>query len=476
MVRPRRADSCTVSPESEVRVKSGAGSPSRSKRTSRRAVGVSRVSRVGGREGEAFVSPREQVQRIGDACARDGLELLKTLEERDVSGGAPLSKRHGLREAVEMVEAGEAEVVVVAYFDRLVRSLTVQAEVVERIERAGGAILAVDVGEVRADTAGRWLSSTMLGMVAEYHRRVTAERTADAKRRAVERGVPPFDRIPPGYRRRADRTVEKDPKVAKVVAEGFRMRAAGATIVEVRAYLRKNGVERSFHGVQAMLGSRFYIGELAFGELVNRHAHEGIVDEVTFQRVQRMKVSRGRRAKSDRLLARLGVLRCATCDARMIVGTQTQNGRRYPFYRCPTIGDCTARSTISAELVERHVLDAARQIAEGEQGTASLEAGLDDARLALERAESALDAAVQAFSGLDDVASARDRLNGLRDARDAAADRVAELENLARPAVVVSADDQGLRHATERALIRAAIDRVTVAPGRGDSRITVYAR
>ena len=36
--------------------------------------------------------------------------------------------------------------VVVAYFDRLVRSLAVQAEVVERVEQAGGAILAVDVG------------------------------------------------------------------------------------------------------------------------------------------------------------------------------------------------------------------------------------------------------------------------------------------------------------------------------------------
>jgi hypothetical protein len=46
---------------------------------------------------------------------------------------------------VELVEAGDANVVV-AYFDRLVRSLAVQVEVVERIERAGGAILAVDVG------------------------------------------------------------------------------------------------------------------------------------------------------------------------------------------------------------------------------------------------------------------------------------------------------------------------------------------
>ena len=105
----------------------------------------------------------------------------------------PLEKRPGLRRAVEMVEAGEADVVVVAYFDRLVRSLAVQAEVVERVERAGGAILAVDVGEVRPTRPPGGLSATMLGPVAEYHRRITAERTAarsDARRGSRCAAVP----------------------------------------------------------------------------------------------------------------------------------------------------------------------------------------------------------------------------------------------------------------------------------------------
>ena len=119
------------------------------------------------------MSPREQLERIQSVAERDGLKLVDTIEELDVSGGAPLAKRPGLRRAVELVEAGDANVMVVAYFDRLVRSLAVQAEVVERIEKAGGAILAVDVGEVRADTASRWLSSTMLGLVAESSTRTS---------------------------------------------------------------------------------------------------------------------------------------------------------------------------------------------------------------------------------------------------------------------------------------------------------------
>jgi hypothetical protein len=58
----------------------------------------------------------------------------------------------------------------------------------------------------------------MLGAVAEYARRVTAERTQDSKRRAVERGVPPFPNVPPGYQRRAEGTLEPHPREAAVVA------------------------------------------------------------------------------------------------------------------------------------------------------------------------------------------------------------------------------------------------------------------
>src|SRR5262249_7466330 len=158
---PLNEESVTDSPESLVSVKSGAGSPSRiTPSSSSRAVGVVRVSRVGDRDGERFVSPSEQRERIASACARDGLELPESGEERDVSGGAPVDRGHGLRGAVELVEAGRADVLVVAYFDRLVRSLSVQRDVLDRVERAGGGVVALDVGEVRSDTASRWLSST----------------------------------------------------------------------------------------------------------------------------------------------------------------------------------------------------------------------------------------------------------------------------------------------------------------------------
>jgi site-specific DNA recombinase len=463
----------TTSPVSDSAVKSGARSPSRTKPVSSRAVGVVRVSRVGDRSGEQFVSPSEQRTRIEEACARDGLTLADTLEELDVSGGAALPKRPGLRRAVEMVEAGEAEVVIVAFFDQLVRSLKVQLEVAERVEAAGGRIIALDVGEVGVGATGK-LTAQFLGAVAEYHRNVTAERTAEAKRRAIARGVPTFSKIPPGYQRCDNGTLTVDAHLAPVIVEAFRLRADGATVDNVRTHLRANGVIRSFHGTQAILGSRIYLGELRFGELVNVASHPALVDAETWGKVQRMRSPRGRRAKSERLLARLGVLRCATCGARMVVATG--NHGRYGVYRCPPVGDCPRRVTISAEIAERTVVDAVRDLLEGIEGTATIGGATDDAERAYEAAEAELAAAVEAFTGLDDVTAAQRRLLELREARDKTRDRLDELQAAQTPAVTLTAKDwDSLRLDAQRALIAATVDRAEVKPGRGPDRVTVIA-
>ena len=66
-----------------------------------------------------------------------------------------------------------------------------------------------------------------------------------------------------------------------------------------------------------MLKSRVYLGEVNFGRLANANAHEPLIERDLWNRVQRMVVPRGLQPSSDRLLARLGVLRCGSCGARM---------------------------------------------------------------------------------------------------------------------------------------------------------------
>jgi site-specific DNA recombinase len=440
----------------------------------RRAIGIVRASRVSGREGESFASPDEQRQRIEAECERDGLDLLDVIPEMDVSGGTPLAKREGLRTAVERVEAGEAQVVVAAYFDRLCRSLKVQGELIERVEAAGGQVLAVDVGQVTNGSAGQWLSGTLLGAVNEYQRRTTTERTAGAQARAVARGATPWARVPLGYDR-SNGTLSPNPDEVPIVRRAFKMRADGESLAAIRKMLKSHGIERSHRGVQVMLANRIYLGELHFGKLVNLAACEPIIDRELWDRVQRIVIPRGPQPASTRLLSRLGILRCGSCGARLSTMKLPKQGD-YPIYRCPTSSDCDRHMTISAVIAEEVVVAATRAAIADIEGRAHAQANRRQAEADLASAESALEAAVSAFDGLGDLQATKDKLAQLGAAADEARER---LERMGAGDIAIRVNgaeewDQ-LTHDEQRELIRATIKTAVVAPGRGADRITITA-
>ena len=440
----------------------------------RRAVGIIRVSHVGDRKGDSFISPTEQRQQIERHCAMHKIDLVEVYEELDVSGGTPLHKRPGLRQAVALIESGEAEVIVAAYFDRLVRDLSVQREMLARVEDAGGAILAIDAGEISARTASRWLSSTMLGMVAEYHRRITAEKVAAAREDAVERGVVPWAQIIPGYRRGPNGVLVVEETEAPHVAEAFRLRANGASLQDVRTYLAQNGIKRSYHATKTLLSSRVVLGEIVFGDLRNTEAHPAIVDRLTWQRCQDMRIPRGRRPASLRLLARLALLRCGTCGSAMSAATVKTHGRPFPVYRCGSSADCDRGAAISCDLLERAVVERVKTMLAHESESASPEANVADAEAELARREADLDVAIAAFDGLD-VASARQRLLAMQADVTAAAARLERLRATTTSATHVNAsrDWDVLTVDEQRALIVATIARITVWPGRGPERFRI---
>jgi site-specific DNA recombinase len=444
-----------------------------------RAIGIIRVSRLNKREGDRFASPHIQRQRIEDACEREGLTLLEVHEELDESAGKPLDTRSGLGPAVRAIEDGQADVIVGAYFDRLFRKLTAQDECVERVEKAGGRVLAVDVGTVSNKSAGLWLSSSMLGLVAEYHRRTTVERVHGALERAIERGVPPYGHVTAGYLKRDDGRWEPDPDVAPVVAGAFRLRADGATVDEAWQHLLAGGVQITYGGAYALLSSRAVLGEIHFGKFEpNLNAHEPIVDRATWEAVQRVRVPSGRKPQSERLLARLGVLRCATCRSRMAGSTATGStskggggGRTYPIYRCGN-KDCERQMSIMAHVAEAAVRDAVRAHMAGLKGTAAASARANETRAQLERSQAALEAGIRTLSLVGEEPAAIERLAALKRDRDewrakderSSGIRQAEAVDLTDPRVSVTA---------WRSIIRASVSQAVVHPGRGPGRVRV---
>ena len=409
------------------------------------AIGIARQSHGDG------ASVEEQTERIRAHAKREGWKLLDVLPEQDVSGGKPLDKRPGLLAAVEAVEAGHAEIIVVAYFDRLVRSLQVQAEVVKRIEDAGGRILALDVGEVKADTAASWLNSTMLGMLSDYYRRSTSERVKASHERRRSAGLWNGGRLPFYRALDADgRVTWADEATLSIVGDAFKLRATGVSVADVLDMLReRTGLElRSLNIAQRMLRDQELVGVAVSGSL--------------FRRVQMLHTKRGARPKSDRLLARLGVLECPTCENEDgHVKMNVHGAGSTQVYRCHQCG-----TSISVRLAEDTLEHATRTALREYRGSAGDSLEALEARVAEKSA--VLERIVMALDGFDDVEAVRSRIAVAKGELAQAEDALNEARAAAGFTMSPSLDWRTLSLDAQRDLIRGVVAKATVRPGRGE--------
>ena len=257
---------------------------------------------------------------------------------------------------------------------------------------------------------------------------------------------------------------------ARIVVQAFKRRDRGASLVEIQALLAENRIERSISGVASMLRSRMYLGEIHFGELHNLNAHEPIIkDRALFERVQRRTVSRGRQAKSERLLARLGVLRCGTCASRMVINSYSGN------YRCgdTSANPCQRRAAVKADRVEEIVLDAVRAYSAtaDAHGRASRKQQIREADEAIERANADLDDTIRQLGelGLLGRPASQETLEKLTTALDHAHTARARLGDGGESKVIGPDDIDKLREpakrlAAWRRLITDTVESVTVAP------------
>jgi DNA invertase Pin-like site-specific DNA recombinase len=417
--------------------------------TPRVAVGIARQSRGD----EASKSIREQVKRIRAYAKSQGWRLTDVHEEADVSGGTPLAKRAGLLAAVEAVEAGRASVVVVAYFDRLVRSVAVQLEVVKRVEDAGGRIVALDVGDVSHATAGSKLSAGLLGQIAEYHRDTTSERVRAAHEALRAEGNWTGGRVPFYFAVQDGKRVV-NPATADVVREAFELRASGESVEAVRTFLAERGA----------------IGERTALNVVQRMlATDGLVDGPLFRRVKTLHTKRGERPKSTRLLARLGVLVCATCENESGEPVKLNvHGSDGPskVYRCSSCGQ-----SVSVAVAERVVVHETRKALADREGRSG--GSLQNLEDALRKKRAALQGIVAAFDGFGDVEAVRSRLAVAQGEVDAAETALKDARLAAGFTLRGGLDWPHMTAQAQRDLIRAVVAEARVYRGTGDERIAV---
>jgi DNA invertase Pin-like site-specific DNA recombinase len=447
--------------------------------TKQKAIGVVRISVVGDRKREGRLqSDIDQEERIGGYC-RDRFRLVDIFCEPDVSAHDPLEQRTGLYPAVQAVEEQRAKVIVFGDFDRAFRSLQVQGQAVRRIEAAGGQLHAVGFGRITEETTDDWAKGTMNGFMSEWQWRVGRDKSMRGQEQAIKKGKIPM-RLITGLRRGKDGRVELSPKWA-AVRDVYEWRLAGATLKEIRDRLRsEHGVKLSYTGVKSLLTSPQAKGEVVYRG--HRFPAPAIVDPETWRRAQKIKMPRGRAPRSERLLARLGVLRCGSCDARMTVGMQTVGpkaaargkgklGAEYPFYRCGN-PDCERGVTIAAPRAEDVVSEAVKEALVDVEGRASAEQHMREAAAALDRAQAEYERLIELLDPFEPAAAKR--LEAAKGKRDAAQEHLDSLGGLSASVTITAAKDwDRLTLDERRALIRATVARATVRPGRGSDRISV---
>ncbi len=203
---------------------------------SRVAIGYVRVSTD--KQAGQGVSLEAQEARIRAMATVQGVELLDVVVDAGASAGT--LNRPGLARLLSLVEGRKVQLVIVAKLDRLTRSVKDLAELLERFERRGVALVSVGESLDTGTAAGRLVLNVMMS-VAQWEREAIGERTRDAMRHKKAAGQR-VGTLPFGYRTGIDgRTLEPEPAEQNCLARIRVHRDGGLSLRQIADELNRSG-------------------------------------------------------------------------------------------------------------------------------------------------------------------------------------------------------------------------------------------
>jgi peptidoglycan hydrolase-like protein with peptidoglycan-binding domain/DNA invertase Pin-like site-specific DNA recombinase len=150
--------------------------------------GVRALGYVSISDKESFDDPRfkAQMDEIDSLCERRGWRLVELVRDKEVPSGKALD-RPGLGFALERMQAGEVSCLVVSKLRRLSHSVADLGRILEIIGRAGGRLVALDLGIDTSTPEGRKAANVLLA-VSGWERQRLAERTRQGLEAARAKG------------------------------------------------------------------------------------------------------------------------------------------------------------------------------------------------------------------------------------------------------------------------------------------------
>jgi len=300
-------------------------------------------------------------------------------DDGGISGGH--LDRPALQRLMNDVEAGRVDRIVIYKIDRLTRSLTDFAKLVERLDRAGASFVSVTQAFNTATSMGRLTLNVLLSF-AQFEREVTAERIRDKIAASKKKGLWMGGNVPLGYEAE-ERTLRIVPEEAETVRTLFDLYEGLGTVTAVTkkaAQLglrskRRTGRDGSPRGGSIMgrgqiyhvLSNPVYAGRIRHKEQVHDGVHDAIIDPGRWEAVQTKLVDKSAKPRCKPAAAHPSPLAGKLFDEtgdRLTPSHASKGGKRYRYYvsRRLVTGDGDAGNgwRLPAARVERDLANAVK--------------------------------------------------------------------------------------------------------------------
>jgi DNA invertase Pin-like site-specific DNA recombinase len=240
--------------------------------------------------------------------------LHEVYDDGGFSGGS--MDRPGLEQLLADIAAGRIDVVVVYKVDRLTRSLTDFARIVETFDAHGVSFVSVTQAFNTTTSMGRLTLNVLLSF-AQFEREVTGERIRDKIAASKARGMWMGGNLPLGYDPPKDlmtRALVVNSAEAETVRLIFHRYLDLGSAHALKRWLDDNHIRskawvsskgRQMGGARFSRGALFhllknrtYIGEIPHRDRTYAGAHEPILDRDTFDQVQTSLAAQARRHAS----------------------------------------------------------------------------------------------------------------------------------------------------------------------------------
>lgn len=184
-------------------------------------------------EGLSLETQRKRLEQYAEVY---GLTIVGWYE--DAGASASSLDRPGLQGALEALERGEAQGLLVVKLDRLTRNVRDLCDLVEEYFRGECALLSVSEHIDTRSAAGRMMLN-MLTVIGQWEREAIGERTAAVMQHMKASGMFTGGFPPIGYKVEGDRLVE-DEDEQLYIRTARALRAQGASLRQIAAELPSN--------------------------------------------------------------------------------------------------------------------------------------------------------------------------------------------------------------------------------------------